>query len=231
MTSKVEAPPLAYFCGSNHRQRHSVRPGPTVTVTKAKHELVVKERKTEGHRGQRYVGPGDSQEWIFSENSRAQRIPWWSSPWDLTFRSGCYQGFNPWLGTEVPHAWRPKTQNIKQEQYGSQFNEWVSAQLCPTLYNPMDWSPPSFPAHRILQVRILELVVISYYKGISPTQESNPHLLYLLHWQMDFLPLKLFKWSWSKKYKSYKNETAEPTKDQHIQGSSCWAPVQTDLKT
>lgn len=74
-------------------------PGPTVTVTKAKHELVVKERKTEGHQGQRYVGPGDSQELIFSENSRAQRIPWWSSPWDLAFRSGCYQGFNPWLGS------------------------------------------------------------------------------------------------------------------------------------
>ena len=33
--------------------------------------------------------------------------------------------------------------------------------LCPTLYDPMDCSPPDFSAHGISQSRILEWVVIS----------------------------------------------------------------------
>ena len=31
-----------------------------------------------------------------------------------------------------------------------------SLQLCPTLFNPMDCSPPGFSVYGILQVRILE---------------------------------------------------------------------------
>ena len=37
-----------------------------------------------------------------------------------------------------------------------------SLQLCLTLWDPMDSSPPDFPAHRILQARILEWVAISF---------------------------------------------------------------------
>ena len=37
-----------------------------------------------------------------------------------------------------------------------------SLQLCPTLCNPMDSSPPGSSVHRILQARILEWVAISF---------------------------------------------------------------------
>ena len=47
------------------------------------------------------------------------------------------------------------------------------AQLCPTLCNPIDCSPPVFSVHGILQARTLERVAISFSKGIFPTQGSN----------------------------------------------------------
>ena len=37
-----------------------------------------------------------------------------------------------------------------------------SLQLCPTLYDPIDGSPPGFPVPGILQVRTLEWVAISF---------------------------------------------------------------------
>ena len=42
--------------------------------------------------------------------------------------------------------------------------EWVSevAQLCPTLCDPVDCSPPGSSVHGILQARILEWVAISF---------------------------------------------------------------------
>ena len=41
------------------------------------------------------------------------------------------------------------------------------AQLCPTLCNPMDCSPPGSSIHSILQARILEWVAISFFWGSS----------------------------------------------------------------
>ena len=58
-------------------------------------------------------------------------------------------------------------------------------QLCTTLYEPMDYRPPGFSVHGISQARILEQLQIFL------TQESNPCLLHLLHWQADSLPLVL----------------------------------------
>ena len=43
----------------------------------------------------------------------------------------------------------------------------VSAQSCPTLCNPMDYSPPGSSVHRIFQARILEWVAIFYSRGSS----------------------------------------------------------------
>ena len=64
-----------------------------------------------------------------------------------------------------------------------------SLQLCPTLCNPMDCSPPGSSVHGILQARILEWVAFSREEGIFPTQGLNLHLLRLLHWQVGSLPL------------------------------------------
>ena len=44
-------------------------------------------------------------------------------------------------------------------------------QLCLTLYDPMDCSPPGFSAHGILQARILEWVAISSFRGSSAPRD------------------------------------------------------------
>ena len=43
----------------------------------------------------------------------------------------------------------------------------LDAQLCPTLCDPMDYSPPDSSVHGILQARILGWVVISFSRGSS----------------------------------------------------------------
>ena len=48
------------------------------------------------------------------------------------------------------------------------------AQSCPTLCDPVDCSPPGSSIHGILQARILEWVAISFSRGSSLTQGSNP---------------------------------------------------------
>ena len=53
-------------------------------------------------------------------------------------------------------------------------------QLCPTLSDHMDCSPPGSSVHGILQARTLEKVAL--LQGIFPTQGSN---LGLLHCQVD----------------------------------------------
>ena len=55
--------------------------------------------------------------------------------------------------------------------------KWVLvAQLCPTLCDSMDCSPPGSSAYGILQARILDCG--SLHQGKFPTQGSNPGLLH-----------------------------------------------------
>ena len=49
---------------------------------------------------------------------------------------------------------------------------------CPALCNPMDCSPPGNSVQGIFQSRILEWVVISFSRGIFPTQGSNLSFLH-----------------------------------------------------
>ena len=46
-------------------------------------------------------------------------------------------------------------------------------QLCPTLCDPMDCSPPGFTIHGIFQARILELVAIFFSRDV-PSPETEP---------------------------------------------------------
>ena len=46
------------------------------------------------------------------------------------------------------------------------------AQSCPTLCNPMDWSPPGSSVHGIFQVRILEQIAISYSRASSQPRDG-----------------------------------------------------------
>ena len=54
---------------------------------------------------------------------------------------------------------------------------WV-AQLCPTLWNPMDCGPPGSSVYGILQARILKWVDIAFFRGSSQPREwtSSPAL-------------------------------------------------------
>ena len=47
------------------------------------------------------------------------------------------------------------------------------AQLCPTLFDPIDRSPPGSSAHEILQARILEWVDISFSRGSSQSRDQT----------------------------------------------------------
>ena len=47
-------------------------------------------------------------------------------------------------------------------------------QLCLTLWDPMDCSPPGSSLHGILQARILEWVAISFSRGSSRPRDQTP---------------------------------------------------------
>ena len=64
------------------------------------------------------------------------------------------------------------------------------AQLHPTLRYSMDCMLPGSSVHGIFQARILESGCCFLLQGIFPTQGLNLHLLRLLHWQVDYLPLR-----------------------------------------
>ena len=52
-----------------------------------------------------------------------------------------------------------------------------SLQSCPTLCNPMDYSPPGSSVHGVLQARILEWGCLALPQGIFSIQGSNLGLL------------------------------------------------------
>ena len=68
-----------------------------------------------------------------------------------------------------------------------------SLQLCLTLCNRMDCSPPGPSVHRILQAKITGVGCHALLQEIFPTQGSNSHLLCLLHWQVGSLLVPLGK--------------------------------------
>ena len=68
----------------------------------------------------------------------------------------------------------------------SSFVHAKSLQLCPTLCDPMDCSPPGSSVHGILQARTLEWVAISSSRGSS---QPRDRALHLLCWQAGSLPL------------------------------------------
>ena len=65
----------------------------------------------------------------------------------------------------------------------------VCAQSCLTLCNPRDCSPAGSSVPGIFQARNTGVGYHFLLQGIFPTQESKLHLLHLLLWQVDSLPL------------------------------------------
>ena len=63
----------------------------------------------------------------------------------------------------------------------------MNVQLCLTLCDPMDCSPPGSPVHGIFQARILEWIAISSSRGSSWPRDQTC-VSCLLHWQANSLP-------------------------------------------
>ena len=59
----------------------------------------------------------------------------------------------------------------------------LSLQWSLTLCDPVDCSPPDSSVHGILQTRILEWISMPSSRGVFRTQQSNPGVLWLLHWR------------------------------------------------
>ena len=66
------------------------------------------------------------------------------------------------------------------------FSVCAHAQSCPTLCDPVDYSPPASSVHGVFQVRILEWVAISYSRGSSqPRHQTRVSCIgrpILYHW-------------------------------------------------
>ena len=75
--------------------------------------------------------------------------------------------------------------SILTKWWGEKWSEALVARSCPTLCDPMDWSPPGSSVRGILQARILEWVVISFSRGNLPDPEFEPRSPAL---QTDSLP-------------------------------------------
>ena len=107
---------------------------------------------------------------------RAQR---WSLDLGSAFSGYGTPGFVLYLwGSASPSD--ASSQGIKK--YDLVLCIWPVAQTCLTLCDPVDSSPPGSSVHGISQARILEWVAM-------PSSRGSSRLPWLLHWQVDSLPL------------------------------------------
>ena len=80
-----------------------------------------------------------------------------------------------------------------------------SLQLCPTLYDLTDCSPPGFSVRGDSPGKNTGMGCRALFQRVFPNQWLNPHLLRLLHWQGGSLPLMspvkrtcmLKSWGWN----------------------------------
>ena len=136
-----------------------------------------------------------------------QELVWqsWSKGWKL--RQNFYvavwrQNFNPFLfGRPQSLLLKPSTDSIRLthvtesnllESIKKSTNLKVlllfSLSVVSTFCDPKDCSPPA-PLSMGLPKQEYWSGLPFPSPGIIPVQELNPHLLYLLHWQLDSLPL------------------------------------------
>ena len=65
---------------------------------------------------------------------------------------------------------------LPKELLASLSSQSLIAQLCPTLCDLLDYSSPGSSVHRILQVRMLEWVAITFSRGSSLPSDQTPGL-------------------------------------------------------
>ena len=67
---------------------------------------------------------------------------------------------------------KPLQYSCLENSMNSMKSESEVAQSCPTLFDPLDCSPPGFSIHGIFQERILEWVAISFPRGSSQARDQ-----------------------------------------------------------
>ena len=97
------------------------------------------------------------------------------------------KAMNEW-GQEQRIVYSQENHIIQMQAY-TYTGLWVYAQSHPTLCSPMDCSPPDSSVHRNFPGKNTRVGCHFLLQGIISTQESNLHLLCLLHWQADSLSL------------------------------------------
>ena len=68
------------------------------------------------------------------------------------------------FSNELCFLLRSPFQSVKKQLHKGMCVHVKSLQLCPTLWNPMDYTPPGSSVHGILQARILEWVAMPFSK-------------------------------------------------------------------
>ena len=97
---------------------------------------------------------------------------------------------NDGAGIRILHFWTSKQMCFPCSTILSSNGSWCwplslthvcsDIQLCPTVCNPMNYSPPGSSVHGIFQARILEWVAMPSSRGIFLMQGLKPCLLHLL---------------------------------------------------
>ena len=86
-----------------------------------------------------------------------------------------------------PHTEGGESERVEQIPYLCMYV--LSLQLCPTLCDPMDCSPPGSFVHDGSPGKNTGVGFHALLQGIFLTQESNPCILCFLRWQMSSLSL------------------------------------------
>ena len=129
--------------------------------------------------------------WETWVRSLIEKIPW-RKAWQPTLVF--LPGETPW--TEEPGRLQSTGSQRVRHDSATNHTQHVCAksfQSHPTLFDPMNCSPPGSSVHEILQPRIVVWVAISFSRGsISFSRGSSwhrDHLLCLLHWWTSSLPI------------------------------------------
>ena len=82
---------------------------------------------------------------------------------------------SPGLSTDTDTIHKqPPSHCVQGRNFSEDKVKVLVTQSHPILCNPMACSPPGSSVHGISQAKILEWVAISFFRGIFPTQGSNP---------------------------------------------------------
>ena len=132
---------------------------------------------------------------LFVPVYRAPSALRWSSTFSDSFTAflpsvPSLSGAAPWCQSLAEPYWEESAPTLLKILPSFQECLCTHAQPCPTLCNPIDWSPPGSSVHGVSQGRILVWVAMSSSRGFSWSGDQTRCLLHLLHWQADSLALE-----------------------------------------